>query len=107
MPFIESQGNAFHCLKPGSKRRRTKEEIDEEKQVRQGEQERLSQANAQLHKLQRELEEAKETASKYLGAQHALEEMMSQGHLRQMADGSVKPVIEQVSQNQFHEQLYN
>ena len=55
--------------------------------------------------MQRELEEAKETSEKYLGAQQLLESLVEQGVLQQLPDGSVKPTFSQVDADQPHEQL--
>ena len=53
----------------------------------------LVQADQRASDLEQALEEAKESAGKYFGAQQILEQMCEQGILKQMPDGSVKPVF--------------
>ena len=78
-----------------------------DKQHKHNQQAMLSQAEEKASNLEQALEEAKENASKYYGAQQLLEQMCEQGVLKQMPDGSVKPVFEQPNQNELHEQLLN
>ena len=73
----------------------------------QSQQQMLAQADQRASDLEQALEEAKESASKYLGAQQLLESMCQQGILRQMPDGSIQPVFEQPDPRQPHEQLLN
>ena len=78
-----------------------------DKQQRHSQQQMLIQADQKASDLEQALEEAKENASKYYGAQQLLEQMCEQGILKQMPDGSVKPVFEQPDPNELHEQLLN
>ena len=64
-------------------------------------------ADQKIHSMEQELEEAKQAAQKFTGAQQLLEQLVEQGVLQQMPDGSVKPVFQQVNQGELHEQLLN
>ena len=54
-------------------------------------------ANQKVESMEQELEGAKQTASKFAGAQQLLEQLIEQGVLQQQPDGSVRPTFEQVN----------
>ena len=60
-------------------------------------------ADEKQRKIEQELEEAKLAADKYLGAQQLLEQLVQNGTLKQMPDGSVQPMFEQPPQGEHHE----
>ena len=74
-------------LKVGSKRRRTKNEIEEEKQEEIVKQEQLEQDMAELANLRGRVQRAEKEASENVGASKQLHNMMEAGIVKLDGDG--------------------
>ena len=81
-------GRSAHLLKVGSKRRRTRAEIEEhmeeQEEIKRGE----SKKDAMIEKLKRQLSDSKQKAAAAQHSQQAIDEMLASGFIVQREDGS-------------------
>ena len=84
---IVQKGVGANLLKVGSKRRRTKNEIEEEKQEEIMKQQKLQQDMEELASLRARVQDAEHRAVENVGASKLLHHMLDAGHVKQDGDG--------------------
>ena len=80
-------GRGYHLLKVGSKRRKTRAELDEIAASANSTKAKPSELERKLQRMEVDLEKAKQQAESNAGANDLMNQFASQGLLRQNADG--------------------
>ena len=85
--FLASNGRGYHLLKVGSKRRKTRAEMDEIAASANSSKAKDSELDSKMKRLEYELAKAQEQAASNSGANDLMNTFASQGLLRQNAEG--------------------
>ena len=86
--MIVSKGSGAHMLKIGSKRRRTKQQIHDEKEAAAEEKAEIERKIAAYNSLKAEHEKLKAVAKNNDAAASILSDLISKRHVVQLGDGS-------------------
>ena len=88
---LEARGTGGLLMKVGSKRRRTKQEILDQKEESMMKQQAIEEKLAKFDQMKRELEQAKQMAEVNAEASEIVQGMLDQGFVEKAEDGTIMP----------------
>ena len=84
-------GNSAHLLKIGSKRRRTRAEIDQHRAFQESQMSSMADKDQRIRELERQVNDSKSKLDTGAQAESLVAQMLDAGYLLQQEDGSFAP----------------